>query len=396
MPSSLRARLPRGVPSLRAVVLIIAVIGLIISVGVVAESRRPQPNYPVGASMAEYSVAVASAITAGDSELVTALLPGAHQLLENALRAGAGDTEVADLRLQIVAASDYLDGTVRLLQPRRLGIIPDALQSQNPRLVEAAGSLYLVAGNVFAFDAGDRQLVALPEFQSSATAGSLANGAGDISTLALASSDATVFNSDATGGMLEVAASWPAGFGLEEAFSTVFQGRLYLLDRVTSEIVMVDPASGSTTLWLSPQSPPLPGEPAGMVVDGGIQVLYPDGEVYTLYEGFVSNTITVDVVPGIVNPLGMALGSVTNTWYIADVIDSQGRLTIYNFEHKIAAVYLLGPDPLGNLDTATHRSYANMSHLLISEYHDAVFWIADGAIWSADFGEPQNSANQES
>ena len=396
MPSSLRARLPRGIPSLRAAILVIVTIGLILSAGIVAESWRPAPNYPVGASVEEYSMAVASAIAAADHELVTALLPGAQQLLENTQRAGAGDAEVADLRLQIVAASDYLDGIVRLLQPRRLGIIPEALQSSRPRLVEAAGTLYLVAGDVFAFDTENQQLVAMPEFESGTTAGSLENGAGDFSTLALASIESTVFNGDATGGTQEVAADWPAGFGLNDAYSSVFQGRLYLIDRATAEIVMVDPASGSTTLWLSGESQPLPAEPAGMVVDGGIQVLYPNGEIYSLYEGFVTNTVAIDVAPSISSPLGIALGGVTNMWYLADVVDNQGRLTVYNLESNVTSEYLLGPDELGKLDTATHRSFVSMSHLLVSEQQDAVYWVADGAIWTADFGEANNSAGQGS
>jgi hypothetical protein len=396
MPSSLRSRLPRGTPSVRAVLLVVLVVAAIASAGVFAESRRPTPSYPVGASVDEYSVAVASAIEAGDDELVTALMPGAQQLLENAQRAGAEDEEVANLRLQIVAASDYLDGTVRLLHPRRVGIIPESLQAQNPRLIEAAGTLYLVAGDVFAINSEDRQLIAKSELESGAAAGSLENGAGDISTLVLASDDVTVFNGDSTGGMVQIAADWPVGFGLDDAYASVFQSRLYLLDSQTADIVMVDPASGATTEWLSPDSPPLPEEPAGMVVDGGIQVLYPNGEIYSLYEGFVTDTITIDILPAIEEPLAIALGGVSNMWYIADVVDNQGRLTVYDLENRAAADYVLGPDELGRLDTETHRSFASMTDLLVSESTDSMFWIADGAIWTADFGDQDVFAEEES
>jgi hypothetical protein len=300
------------------------------------------------------------------------------------------------LRLQIVAASDYLDGTVRLLHPRRVGIIPESLQAQNPRLIEAAGTLYLVAGDVFAINSEDRQLIAKSELESGAAAGSLENGAGDISTLVLASDDVTVFNGDSTGGMVQIAADWPVGFGLDDAYASVFQSRLYLLDSQTADIVMVDPASGATTEWLSPDSPPLPEEPAGMVVDGGIQVLYPNGEIYSLYEGFVTDTITIDILPAIEEPLAIALGGVSNMWYIADVVDNQGRLTVYDLENRAAADYVLGPDELGRLDTETHRSFASMTDLLVSESTDSMFWIADGAIWTADFGDQDVFAEEES
>ncbi len=133
-----------------------------------------------------------------------------------------------------------------------------------------------------------------------------------------------------------------------------------------------------------------------MVVDGGIQVLYPNGEIYSLYEGFVTNTVAIDVAPSISSPLGIALGGVTNMWYLADVVDNQGRLTVYNLESNVTSEYLLGPDELGKLDTATHRSFVSMSHLLVSEQLDAVYWVADGAIWTADFGEANNSAGQGS
>jgi hypothetical protein len=396
MPSSIRARLPRGVPSLRAIVLAVVIVTLVVSAGVVAASRRPTPTYPVGASVEEYSAAVASAIAADDGDLVTALMPGAQKLLENAQRSGASDDDVADLRLQIVAASDYLDRTVRLLHPRRLGVIPESLLPQHPRLVEAAGSLYLIAGSVFAVNPGDRQLIAMPEFESSSQAGLLANGAGDLSTLVLASGESAIFNGDATGGMLEIVADWPVGFGLEDAYSSVFQGRLYLLDRETAEIVMVDPISQTTSLWLTSQSDALPEEPVGMVVDGGIQVLYPTGEIYSLNEGIVTNILTIDAVPRISDPVAMALGSVTNMWYLADFVDNQGRLTAYDLENNLSTEYFLGPDELGRLDTPTHRSFASMSHLLISESNDAIYWIADGAIWTADIGEQSDSAGQDS
>jgi hypothetical protein len=157
---------------------------------------------------------------------------------------------------------------------------------------------------------------------------------------------------------------------------------------------MVDPASGATLEWLSPDSQPLPEEPAGMVVDGGIQVFYPSGEVYSLYEGFVTDSVTIDIVPKIAKPLGIAIGGLTNMWYVADFVDSQGRLTVYNLESDVAADYLLGPDELGRLDTETHRSFASMSSLLVSESTDAMYWIADGAIWTADFGDQDPMAEE--
>jgi len=247
--------------------------------------------------------------------------------------------------------------------------------------------LYLIAGDVFGFDADSRQLVAIPEFGGGGPAGSLANGGGDLSTLAVTSMQTTFFSGEAVGGAETVTPMWPAGFGFGEAFSSVFKGRLYLLDRESADIVVVDPETGATTEWISPQSEILPPSPIGMVIDGGIHVLYPNGELYTLYEGLVSGKITLKIEPEVTNPLAMSLGERSGQMYIADLGATEGRIVAYNRDKNLVTAYHLGPDTEGNLDSEMHRSFASLSHLLVSESDGAVYWIAAGAIWTAQFND---------
>jgi hypothetical protein len=372
------------VPSFRSLLLATLIAAILVSVGVVAAQRRPEPTYPTGPSAAEYRDAVAAAIAAGDDDLVTALLPGAHTLLERAERAGnANADDVTSLRLGVIAANDYLNGVQRLLEPAKVGTIPDELREHHPRLVIAAGVIYLLAGDVYAFDASSHQLIALPDLFAEQAAGGLRNGSGDVSTLAAASEQAVYFLGDGVGGSALVYPSWPSGFAFDTALSSVFRSRLYLLDQETAAIVVVDPSTSQTTEWLSPQSEVLPASPIGMAIDGQIHVLYRNGQIYELQEGFVTNKYTPVLEPAIFEPQALALGSITDDLYIADLGAPEGRLIAWDHEGEASATYLVGPDGQGRLDAPVHESFGAMSQLLVDEDAGKVYWIAEDAIWQA-------------
>ncbi|MGD9710471.1 MAG: YncE family protein [Thermomicrobiales bacterium] len=383
-PSAIRSRLPRGAPPLTAVLLVAAAIAIIVAAAYFAAERRPERNYPESATAQEYSQAVAAAIAAEDTDLVNALLPGAHTLLERAGGDESDSDDAVSLRLQIVAANDYLNAVVRLQNPRKVGIIPEDLRDHDPSLLQAAGVLYLLSGDLFSIAVESRQLVALPELIPEQSAGSLMAGGGDISTLALTTEGTSYFFGDAVNGSATVLPNWPAEFGLSHIDATVFRSRLYVIDLDSAEIVVIDPASGETTRWIQRDSDLLPESPIGMAIDGAIHVLYSSGELYTLKEGYVVGRSSLPVQPGITEPAAISFDASSETIYVADGGSDEGRLIAWNSESGNASVFLLGPDVNGRLDGEVHEAYLSMSDLHVSGATGTVTWIADNALWQAD------------
>lgn len=393
-PSALRSRLPRGAPPLRAVLLIIAVVAIFAAAAFFAAQRRPERTYQQSATAAQYSEAVAAAIAADDTDLVNALLPGAHTLLDRAGGEGSDSDDAVSLRTQIVAANDYLNVVIRLEDPRKIGVIPEELLEHHLSLVQAAGVLYLLGGDLYVISVPNRQLVALPELIPEQSAGLLINGGGDISTLAVTSAASAYFFGDAVDGSAMVAPDWPATFGRSRTDATVFSNRLYMIDLNSGEIVVIDPESGETTLWIQRDSDILPESPIGMAIDGTIHVLYASGDLYALKEGYVVGKSTLAIQPVLTNPAAITYDGSDGTIYIADAGSPEGRLIAWDSESEETSTFLLGPDEFGRLNSDAHHGFVSMDDLLVSGATGTVTWIANGAIWQADLpaAEPEDNA----
>ncbi len=403
LPSPIRSRLPRGIPSTRSMLLAAMVIALIVVASYFAIQRRPERTYPESATAGQYSEAVAAAIAAEDTDLVNALMPGAHTLLDRAGGDEANDPESVALRAQIVAAEDYLNNIVRLTNPRRIGSLPESLHDEQAYLVQGAGIQYLLAGDLYMIDVDGNRLVALPELVAEQAAGALINGGGDVSTLAMTTTETAYFYGDSVGGSTTVLPGWPSEFGLRHTDGSVFRGRLYLMDRESAEIVVIDPEADSTALWIQRDSEVLPEGALGMAIDGGIHVLYASGDIYTLREGYVVEKSTLPIQPALTEPLAISHGSLSNLVYLADLGVPEGRLIAWDTEGRTATVYQVGPDTGGHLDGEVHEAFSRMTDLLISESTSTIYWIADGALWQADLpvtfeepaGEEEESTGEE-
>ncbi|MBX3071561.1 MAG: hypothetical protein KF883_13740 [Thermomicrobiales bacterium] len=383
-PSALRSRLPRGVPPARMLALLVAAL-LLFAVGAYfAITNRPERIYPESASPGEYSLAIADAIAAEDTDLVNALLPGAHTLLDREGGDDAESPEAVSLRLQIIAANDYLNSIVRLENPRRIGIIPESLRDADLSLIQAAGVIYLLAGDIFTIDVDERRLVALPDLVPSESSGSLFAGGGDITTLAMTSPGASYFYGDPVGGFASVFPSWPSGFGMADNDASVFRSRLYVIDLDSAEIVLIDPESGQTSLWLQRDSEILPEGPIGIAIDGEIHVLYANGDLYALKEGYVVGKTNLPLTTPLTDPRAIAYDTSNELVFIADAGVAEGRLIAWENQDDEVATYLLGPDEHGRLDSEAHEGFVEMTDLLVSEAQGVVYWIANDGIWQAE------------
>ncbi len=383
-PSALRSRLPRGAPPMRAMLLIGAVLVMLLVAAYFAAQRRPERTYQESATAEQYSEAVAAAVAAEDADLVNALLPGAHTLLNRAGGDESNSSDAVALRTQIVAANDYLNSVVRLQNPRKVGVIPDTLLEYDLSLVQAAGVLYLLGGDLYVISEQNRQLVALPELVPEQSAGALINGGGDISTLAVTSDNASYFFGDSVDGSATVPPVWPASFSRSHTDATVFSNRLYMIDLDSGEIVVIDPDSGETTLWIQRDSEILPESAIGMAIDGTIHVLYASGDLYALKEGYVVGKTTLAVQPLLTTPSAITYDGSDKNIYIADAGSEEGRLIAWNSESGQTSTFLLGPDAYGRLDGEAHEGFVLMDDLVVSNVTATVTWIANGAIWQAD------------
>jgi hypothetical protein len=394
LPNSLRARLPRGVPSSRSIALAIGAMALLVLLGVLVESQRPEPTQSLGVTASEYAAALEDAVRAGDDDLVAALLPGAQATLDQGQRGRTTEGDLTALRHQVIAASDHLDGIARLEGPRRIGGLPGDLTEHQPRLIVAAGQVYLVAGGLFALDTDDRQLVAVQAFAGD-DAPHLRSGAGDISMLAVVTDHTVVFDSEATDGLAEVPVAWPSDLPLESAFTAVFADRLYLLDRFGAGIFVVDSQSGRLSEWLTDSAGSLPQDPLGFIVDGSIRILADEGRLFHLEEGRLVGVDKIAVEPALNHPINMTVGNRSGDYYIADASVPEGRILQFDPSSlEVVGAYRLGPDAGGSLDADPHRAFANLTDLLIHEEAGWVYWIGDGAIWGAELVDEAGSGTE--
>ncbi len=394
LPDSMRSRLPRGVPPWKAITALLLLVVILISAGMVAAQRRPASVGLQPEQLTEYAGGIASAIEADDEDLVTALMPGAETLLAQAESSDLTPVQIAPLRLQVIAANDFVDDTLRMSNPYRVGALPAEFDEFDARIVEAAGRLYIIAGDLYILDVAARSLIPAPELSDGAT-GQFFNGGGDISTLVLAGRDGTIFAGDSVGGSLLVPASWPAGLDLETAHSSVYRSRLYLLNREEGTLLLIDPETRQTTRWLSASSDALPAEPVGMAIDGMIHVLYPTGNLYSLSDGNVITTASTRLSGILSDPVGMTIGDPSNRLYIADLAAPEGRVIAFDRANGTTVIMHLGPDELGQLDSPVHQSFPEMRSMLVSEGRGSVFWIAEGAIWTAQLPLDDESTDQD-
>lgn len=394
LPDSMRSRMPRGVPPWKALTALLLLAVILISAGMVAAQRRPTSVGLQPEQLVNYAGGIASAIEADDSDLVTALMPGAETLIAQAERSDLTAVQIAPLRLQIVAANDYVDDTLRLSNPYRVGTLPAEFEEFDARIIEAAGGLYIIAGDLYILDVAARSLIPVPELSDGAS-GQFFNGGGDISTLVLAGRDGTIFAGDSVGGSLLVPASWPAGLDLETAHSSVYRSRLYLLDPEDGTLLIVDPETRQTSRWLSSSSDALPAEPVGMAIDGMIHVLYASGNLYSLSNGNIITTASTRLSGILRDPIGLTIGDASNRLYIADLAVPEGRVVAFDRANGTTLTMHLGPDELGRLDGSVHQAFPEMRSMLVSEDRGSVFWIAEGAIWTAQLPVDDESADQD-
>jgi len=162
---------------------------------------------------------------------------------------------------------------------------------------------------------------------------------------------------------------------------TGFQNRLYLFDQESGEIWVADGQDNEAYRWLSDSEAPLQTGAIGMEINGAIHVIYPDGRIVSMSAGEVYNRTELGSTSEQFEVLALDSGDESGNLYLATLADENGSLEIIDTGDGSVSQVLLPPDSVGGMTVA--QIFEDVSSLIVSEARGEIYWIADGAIWSA-------------
>lgn len=164
-----------------------------------------------------------------------------------------------------------------------------------------------------------------------------------------------------------------------------FQNRLYLLDQESGEIYVADGQENIAYRWLADTEPPLQSGALGMEINGAIHVVYSDGRLVSMSSGEVYDRQDLGRSSSEFEVLALDSGEETGDLYLAVLADSTTSLVVFDLADGISTSILLPPSTIDGVEVA--ELFEGASSLVVSETRGRIYWIADGAIWSAALPE---------
>lgn len=379
---SARTRLPRGRPASWLVGLL--VLALLLSAGGFAYlySNRPQPTALPNPEIAEHAASLASALASGDPAVIEAALPAAERALTIGQRAELPAEELALLQNEVLQAHDQLDGVLRLSDVALVGRLPESLINHDPTLGESAGVLFLLDPTAYQLDPGTLQVLEMPfSATSSIRSFDAQTSADDVSgVVASDGSRLVLMGFDGTANEIGVT-TWPKGVDATTGILSGFQNRLYLLDSESGEIYVADGQDNVAYRWLADTEAPLQTGAVGMEINGAIHVVYPDGRLVSMSAGEVYDRRDLGQNSNDFEVLALDSGEETGDLYLATLADGSAALLLADLTDGTTTQILLPPTSIDGI--AVDDLFEDASSLVVSETRGQVYWIADGAIWSA-------------
>jgi hypothetical protein len=379
---SARTRLPRGRPSLWLVAGLILALLLVGSGAGYLYANRPQSIELPDPEIAAHTAALSAALASNDPAEVESALHSAERALAIGQRAGLSGEELAPLELEIMQAHDLIDGVLRLSNVTLVGRLPESLLDQDPSLAESAGVLFLLDPSAFQIDLNSLTMLEMPfsanssirTFNAQTSADDVAGVvASDGSRLVLLGYDGTATEIGVT--------TWPKDVDATTGLLSGFQNRLYLLDQKSGEIYVADGQDNIANRWLADTEPPLQSGAVGMEISGAIHVVYPDGRLVSMSSGEVYDRQDLGRNSSEFEILAVDSGEETGDLYLATLADGTASLQIFDLTDSTSTQILL--PPTASNGTRVDELFEEISSLVVSEPRGQIFWIADGAIWSA-------------
>ncbi len=379
---SARTRLPRGRPSAWVIVGLLLALLLVGSGFAYLHSNRPQGVALPDPEIAQNTAALAAALAAGDPAAIEEALPVAERALAIGQRAELPPEQLAVLETEIMHARDQLDGVLRLRDVTLVGKLPESLLDRDPQLAESAGVLFLLDPTAFQVDLGTLTMLEMPFSATSSIRSFSAQTSGDDVGGVVASdgSRLVLLGFDGTANEIGVT-TWPKDVDPTMGLVTGFQNRLYLLDGQSGEIYVADGQDNVANRWLADTESPLQTGALGMEINGAIHVVYPDGRLVSMSSGEVYDRQDLGRSSSEFELLAVDSGEETGDLYLAALADGTNSLLVYDLTDGISTQVLLPPSTVDG--RSVDDLFENMSSLVVSEPRGQIFWIAEGAVWSA-------------
>lgn len=379
---SARTRLPRGRPSpwlLAAILLALLLAGS--GFAYLYSNRPTEVNLP-DPEIAQHTATLAAALSGGDPAAIEAALPAAERALAIGKQAELPPEQLAVLETEVLQAQDQIEGVLRLSNVTLVGQLPESLLDRNPRLGEAAGVLFLLDPSAFQVDLGAMSMLEMPFSPNSSIRTFSAQSSADDAAGIIASdgSRLVLMGFDGTANEIGVT-TWPQGVDPTDGLISGFQNRLYLLDEASGEIYVADGQDNVAYRWLADTESPLQTGALGMEINGAIHVVYPDGRLVSLSSGEVYDRQDLGRTSSEFEVLALDSGEETGDLYLATLADGTTSLLVFDLTDGATIPILLPPTLID--DVAVEDLFENISSLVVSETRGQIYWIADGAIWSA-------------
>ncbi|HET9659705.1 MAG TPA: hypothetical protein VFP05_05210 [Thermomicrobiales bacterium] len=389
-----RARLPRGRPSallLGAIVLVVLLVGG--GFGYLY-ANRPQGAALPDPEIPKHTAALAAALSGNDPAAIEAVLPAAERALTIGKQTNLPDDQLAVLSNEVLQAHDRLEGVLRLGNVALVGRLPDGADDRDPRLAEASGVLYLLDPGPLQIDLDRLTMLSVPFAPGSAIRSFTTQVAASDVAGVIASDGSRLVLMDFDGNATEIGVTtWPEGVDATAGIVSGFQNRLYLFDQESGEIWVADGQDNVAYRWLSDSEPPLQTGALGLEINGAIHAVYPDGRIVSMSSGEVYNRMELGATSNDFEVLAVDSGDESGNLYLATLADGSASLEIVELGDGTVSQVLLPPESIDGM--TIDELFDDVSSLVVSEARGQIYWIADGAIWSATLPDmPSDESGQ--
>ncbi len=379
---SARARLPRGRPTAWMLAGVLVALLLVGSGFAYLYSNRPQTVVLPEPEIAQQTAELAAALASGDPAAIEAALPAAERALAIGKQSDLPPEQLAVLETEILQGHDLIEGVLRLSDLTLVGRIPESLLAHEPQLGEAAGVLFLLDPTAHQVNLSNMTLLEMPYSPNSAIRTFSAQTSADDVAGVVASdgSRLVLMGFDGTANEIGVT-TWPNGVDPTAGLISGFQNRLYLLDQESGEIYVADGHDNIAYRWLADTEPPLQSGALGMEISGAIHVVYSDGRLVSMSSGEVYDRQDLGRSSSEFEVLALDSGEETGDLYLSVLADGTTSLVVFDLTDGISTSILLPPNTIDGVAVA--ELFEDASSLVVSESHGRIYWIVDGAIWSA-------------
>ncbi len=375
-------RLPRGRPSAWVFVAIALALILVMSSFGYLYSNRPQGVELPDPDIAQQHATLSAALAGSDPLAIEAALPAAERALAIGKRAELPAAQLALLETEILQAQDQINGVLRLSDAQLVGRLPDSLTDENLQLAEVAGVLFLLDPSAYEIDMGTMSMLEMPFSPSSSIRTFGAQSSADDVAGIIASDGSRLVMMGFDGSANEIGVTtWPQDVDPDNGLLSGFQNRLYLLDQESGEIYVADGQDNIAYRWLADTESPLQSGALGMEINGAIHVIYPDGRLVSLSSGEVYDRQDLGRSSSEFEVLAVDAGDETGDLYLATLADGAVSMIVYDLTDGLSTSVLLPPVTVDGV--AMDDLFKDVSSLVVSEARGQIYWIADGAIWSA-------------